>query len=154
MKHGMLRAAMAVMAWIVLAGPAWGARTDLVLQGKVSDDTGGGLGGVQSKAVGDGFLRGQAISGADGTYMVSFAYDDLADQTIVVWWLPAMGGQVPELVILRESRRSQQLGLWSPCIPRVTAQPSMTYDLVIRQEAEKFKLLGEDECMKALRGAK
>ena len=143
MKHGMLRAAMAVMAWIVLAGPAWGARTDLVLQGKVSDDTGGGLGGVQIKAFVDGFLRGQAISGADGTYMVSFAYDDLADQTIVVWWLPAMGGQVPELVILRESRRSQ-----------VTAQPSMTYDLVIRQEAEKFKLLGEDECMKALRGAK
>lgn len=153
-NHGIGWMGLAMLLAIAAAAPAQAARTDLVLQGKIVDDSGGGLGGVQVKAFVDGFLRGQSISGADGTYTLSFAYDDLGDQTIVVWWLPAMGGQVPELAILRESRRAKQLGLWSPCIPRVPAQPSLTFDVTVHQEAEKFKLLGEDECMKALRDAK
>lgn len=139
-------AVVAVLA-SMLAAPAPAA--DLVLQGRIVDDTGLGLGGVEIHAFVGGFEKATGISGGDGSYTVTFPYRDDADQTILVWWMPVLEGQVPELALLKESSRDKQLGLWGPCIPRLNLQPSMAYDVTIHSEQTKFELLGQDDCLKA-----
>lgn len=138
----------AVLGAALSAGQAYGTVEDLVLQGKVTDDAGHALGGINVRAFINGFERASAITGGDGTYMLNLRYDNAEDQTIVVWWIPMMQAQVPELAILREGSRARELQIWSPCIPRLDLRPSMVHDVILRQEADKFRLLGEDDCLK------
>ena len=139
---------VAAFAVAISAGPAAATVEDLVLQGKVTDDAGLGLGGIGVRAFINGFEKASAITGGDGSYILNLRYNNAEDQTIVVWWIPMMQTQVPELAILREGARARELQIWSPCIPRLDLRPSVTHDVVLLQEAEKFRRLGEDDCLK------
>lgn len=138
-------AAIGAALW---AGPAAATVEDLVLQGRVTDDGGIGLGGITVRAFINGFEKATAITGGDGAYILNLRYDNAEDQTIVVWWIPMMQTQVPELAILREGSRARELQIWSPCIPRLDLRPSVTHDVVLLQEAEKFRRLGADDCLR------
>ncbi|MCA9729402.1 MAG: hypothetical protein KC729_17070, partial [Candidatus Eisenbacteria bacterium] len=105
----MQRVLLCLVLLLGFAGVA-GAQSmvDGVLSGTVSDPEGIGQGGVQVKLFVDGFSRGSAITGADGGYTLDYRFDQLGDQTIVVWYLP-QAGYLPEVVLLRESARSKEL---------------------------------------------
>ena len=119
------------------------------LHGKVCDGSGAGLGAIQIRAFVDGLVQGSAVSGPDGQYAIEFPYAPEADQTIVIWWIPAQAGLVPEILLLRESRRAVSLQLWSRCLPRRELSADLSYDAVLRTEEEKLKLLGPGGCLEA-----
>src|SRR5690606_42080908 len=60
-------------------------------------------------------------------------YTTLFRSSIIVWYVPP-AGFVPELVVLRESTRARQMGLWSPCVVRAPLAPSVTHDAVRSEE--------------------
>jgi hypothetical protein len=116
------------------------------LSGQVADPDGLGLGGVQVKVFVNGFLKGATVSGADGGYDVTFKFDDLGDDTTVVWFVATDETSPPEIVILRESVAAKEAGLWSPCLPRVDIGTSISYDATIYSEDAKFEALGQSDC--------
>jgi hypothetical protein len=136
----------------------------IALSGTVRDDRGVGVAGVAVKVFVDGLVEGTSLSEADGSYSVGFVpgavqHDDLprhgsiagsplTDRTIIVWWVPTSSEQIPALLVLHESARVKSLGAWSPCIPRRTVRPRMTYDVVLHRQAERRKILAEADCLK------
>lgn len=135
----------ASLAVILAASPAFADPVEATFSGMTMDAEDLGLGGVQVKVFVDGYLKGSAVSGADGSFDTTFRYDELGDQTIVAWFVPQQG-YVPEVVVLRESSASKELGLWSPCLPRVDVSASVSYDATIYDEKSKFAALGEQDC--------
>ena len=139
----------ALVAALVLSQPASaqsGQSNQSTISGMCTDSEGIGLGGVQCKVFVNGFMKGQGISGGDGSYTATFEYDPLADQSIVVWWLP-QAGYVPEIAVLRESKTAAALAIWSPCLPRLDLGGSIGYDVTIFDENAKFAQLGESDCI-------
>jgi hypothetical protein len=116
------------------------------LTGTVTDPEGVGQGGVQVKVFVDGFVRGSAVTGGTGQYDLTYRYDQLGDQTIVVWFLP-QAGYVPEILVLRESTAAKQMGIWSPCLSRLTIAPSLQHDVTVYTESGKFDALSQSECL-------
>lgn len=153
LAHSTLTLAVAVAATVtagvVLPHAAFAQSEQIsqaTLSGSCSDSEGIGLGGVQCKVFVNGFMKGQAISGGDGSYSTTFEYDPLADVSIVAWWIP-QAGYVPEIVVLRESKMAAAMGIWSPCLPRVDVGSSVPYSVSIKTEDEKFAELGASDCI-------
>ncbi|MEZ4651297.1 MAG: hypothetical protein R3E97_21400 [Candidatus Eisenbacteria bacterium] len=143
----MFRFVVCALALFLAAAPALAQEQLATFSGTVADAEDLGLGGVQVKVFVDGFLKGSAVSGADGSYETNFHYDEFGDQTIVAWFIPQAGlGQVPEIVVLRESEASKTMELWNPCLIRVDLSASTTFDATIYDEKTKFGVLGEREC--------
>lgn len=141
----MLRIVVYAFALFLLAAPASAQENTASFAGTVSDPEGLGLGGVQVKVFVDGYLKGSAVSGADGSYDTTFVYDPLADVTIVAWFVPQVPF-VPEIVVLRESAASKSMGLWSPCLPRIDLNSVITHNATIYDEKAKFAALGQQDC--------
>lgn len=142
----MLRTVLCALALLVLAVPAgFAAEQNANFSGVIRNAEGLGLGAVQVKVFVDGFIKGTGVSGADGSYDVTFRYEEFGDQTVVAWFIPE-AGSVPEVVILRESEASRALGLWNPCLPRADLGSAVTFDPTIFDEKAKFAVLGERDC--------
>jgi len=77
--------------------------------------------GAQVKGFVDGFLVATGVSDARGEYTLSIGWSEAADPTVAVWWISPDPAHVPEIALLRESARARELGLWSPCLPRLAA---------------------------------
>jgi len=144
----MLRACVCLLLLLAgVLGPAFAqAPTEGSLSGTVKDVEGAGKANVQVKVFVDGFAQGQAVTGADGSYSLTYSYDPAADVSIIVWYVPP-AGFVPELVVLRESTRARQMGLWSPCVVRAPLAPSVTHDAVVYTESGKFDALSQSGCL-------
>ena len=144
----MLRACVCLLLLVAgLFGSAHAqAPAESSLSGTVKDVEGVGKSGVQVKVFIDGFAQGQAMTGADGAYSLTYRFDPAADASIVVWYLPP-SGYVPELVVLRESTRAREMGLWSPCVVRAPFAPSLTHDAIVYTESGKFDALSESGCL-------
>lgn len=142
----MLRACVCLLLLVAGVFGSAHAQTEGSLSGMVKDVEGVGKAGVQVKIFVDGFAQGQTVTGADGAYSLSYPFDPSADVSIVVWYLPP-AGYVPELVVLRESTRARELGLWSPCVVRAPVAPSLTHDAVVYTESGKFDALSQSGCL-------
>lgn len=141
----LLRIVACALALSLFAAPSFAQDQVASFSGAVADADGLGIGGVQIKVFVDGFLKGGAVSGADGSYETSFHYEEFGDQTVVAWFVP-QAGFVPEIVVLRESAAAKSLGLWNPCLDRVDLSPSVSFDATIYEEKAKFAVLGEKDC--------
>jgi hypothetical protein len=119
---------------------------EATLNGTVANSEGAGQAGVQIKIFIDGFVRADTVSGPDGAYTLPYRYDPSGDQTIVVWYLPT-AGLVPEMVVLRESARAKEMGLWSPCVARVPIAPSVEHNVTLYTESGKFDALSATGCL-------
>jgi hypothetical protein len=137
------------IAAAVISSMVWAASPEVHLHGVVRDDAGEPLAEVRVQAFVDGFSRSSALSDRDGSYALAVPDGAGPDRTVVVWWIPNGSGQVPELALLCESAWARTLGIWGPCVPRLDAGTELVYDVVLHQEAEKFRLLSEAECMKS-----
>jgi len=122
-------------------------RSTGVLSGTVADGSGNALAGVKVKVFEEGFLLTEGESGADGGYRLEIPYVPDIDWTLMVWYVPPTGELIPEILILRESLRSKELELWSPCLPRLELTARMSFDAVLYDEPGKLKQMSELDCM-------
>lgn len=131
-------------------GPSRGVleRTPGALNGKVAGADGAGLAGVVVKLFEEGFLLAETATAEDGSYHLEVDYLADSDWTLVVWFVPPESALVPEIVILRESLRSQELGLWSGCLPRIDLQPVMRFDARLVNEEQKLEQMSQMDCVK------
>lgn len=123
------------------------------MSGRVTNEAGDPLPGVTVKAFVDGFPGATFLSDPEGRYALRFPLSGLGvdgpdASTVVVWWIPTRERDLlPEIVLLRESPRARDLGLWSPCLPRIGVRPVMTHDVVLYPQATKLRLLAESKCL-------
>ncbi len=116
------------------------------ISGKVTDAAGHPIAGAQVKIFEQGLKIAEVSTGADGAYSVEFQYVPDVDWTMVIWFVPPQEmNLVAELVILRESLKSKELELWSPCLPRLELRPSMKYDVTLLDPASKRKAIASLE---------
>ncbi|MCK4302939.1 MAG: carboxypeptidase regulatory-like domain-containing protein [Candidatus Eisenbacteria sp.] len=118
-----------------------------VLTGKVSSDSGTGLAGVQIKIFEEGFLVNDTETGSDGSYRLEFSYLPDIDWTILVWFVLPGSDLIPEIMILRESLKSKDMELWSPCLPRIHLNARMRHDVTLLTEAAKLAQISELDCL-------
>ncbi len=119
-----------------------------VLTGKVTDSSGQGLAGVKVKLFEEGFLLTETTSQAGGSYSLDVDYLPDIDWTVLVWFVPEQPDLIPEILILRESLKSKDLELWSPCLPRMELRPQMSFDVTLMKENEKLSQMSELDCIK------
>ncbi len=123
-------------------------RTPGILSGKATSAGGGLLAGVAVKLFEEGFLQTETVTAADGSYSLEVNYVPDIDWTVMVWYVPQDPNLIPEIVILRESLRSKELGLWSVCLPRVDLRPRMSYDVLLMNEEQKLEQMTKMDCMR------
>jgi hypothetical protein len=123
-------------------------RTRGTLSGKVANADGAGVAGVAVKLFEEGFLQGETSTAADGTYSLEVSYLPDIDWTVMVWFVPQDPSLIPEILILRESLKSKELGLWSSCLPRIELRPQMSFDAVLMNEEQKLDQMTKMDCMR------
>jgi len=123
-------------------------RTPGSLSGRVTGTDGKGLAGVAVKLFEEGFLLAETATAGDGSYRLEVGYLADSDWTLMVWFVPPDADLVPEIVILRESLKSQELGLWSGCLPRIDLQPVMSFDALLVDEEQKLEQMSRMDCVK------
>ncbi len=84
----------------------------------------------------------------DGSYRLEFEYLPDIDWTLMVWFVPPGGDLIPETVILRESLKSKDMELWSPCLPRIDLKSRMSYDVSLLNEPDKLAQISELDCFR------
>ena len=119
-----------------------------MLRGTVTDASGAGLAGVDVKVFEEGFLIQETQTTAGGAYEIGFRYLADLNWTMVVWFVPPSTELICEIVILRESLKSKELDLWSPCLPRIELEPIMKYDAQLLTEAGKLAQMSELDCLR------
>jgi hypothetical protein len=130
------------------AGGVAYARTEGVLTGKVTSAAGAPLAGVKVKLFEEGFLLNETTTGADGSYELNVDYLPDIDWTVMVWYVAPNPSLLPEILILRESLKSKELGLWSPCLPRLELRRTMSFDVTLMAEEKKLEQMTTMDCMK------
>ena len=154
LRFAFLAILVAIMAGAEAQGqapaPASGIleRTPGSLSGRVIGADGAGLGGVAVKLFEEGFLQAETRTAGDGSYRLEVSYLADSDWTLMVWFVPPGSDLVPEIVILRESLRSQELGLWSGCLPRIDLQPVMSFDALLLNEEQKLEQMSQMDCVR------
>jgi hypothetical protein len=123
-------------------------RTPGVMAGKVTSNSGTGLSGVKVKIFEEGLLLAETETSVDGDYQLDFDYLPDIDWTLMVWFVPPPGQLIPEIVILRESLKSKDMELWSPCLPRIDLKSRLRYDVTLLNENEKLAQISELDCFR------
>jgi hypothetical protein len=146
-----LALALVPVSALAQAGAAGEFSVDRVpgtMTGTVVDTGGQGIAGVMVKIFEEGFRVEETETGGDGSYALEFAYLPDIDWTIMVWFVPPGEVLIPEIVILRESLKSKELELWSPCLPRIELGSRVKYDVTLFTEETKLAQMSELDCMK------
>lgn len=150
---GLLLVALGLVAASPLTGaqethaPTAVTRAAGQLRGTVTDASGNGLSGTAVKVFEEGFLIAEGATAAGGAYEIEFEYAPELDWTMVVWYLPERADLIPEIVLLRESLRSNELELWSSCLPRIELKAVMKYDLHLYDETGKLNQMSDLDCL-------
>jgi len=118
-----------------------------VMSGTITDEGGAALSGINVKIFEEGLLLAEAVSGADGNYYLEFEFIPDIDWTLLTWFVPEEGDLLPNIIILRESLRSKDLGLWSPCLQRHELKARMRFDTVLLTDDTTLKQMSELECL-------
>ncbi len=92
-------------------------------------------------------ILAETTSSADGRYRLEFEYIPDIDWTLLTWFVPE-SGTLPQIVILRESLKSKDLELWSPCLPRVELKSRVKYDTTMLSEKTTLEKMSELDCLK------
>lgn len=102
---------------------------------------------MQVKVFEEGFLIAETETGSDGSYLLEIDYLPDMDWTVMAWFVQPGGDLVPEIAILRESLKSKDMELWSPCLPRIELKSRMRCDIVLLTEKAKLEQMSELDCM-------
>ncbi len=116
------------------------------LEGRVIDASDSAVAGVDIRLFVGGRETARSLSGDDGSYRLTFDYELGTDETALVWWITPRSDLVSEMAILRESARDRALGLWSPCVPRIGWDRSMSRSVQMLGPAERTLRLRESGC--------
>jgi hypothetical protein len=127
------------------AGPE---AVETVMTGRIVDVVGIAVEGVTVKLFEDSYFVAETATDVDGDYTLTFTHAPASDNSIVVWYLPREADLVPEMAVLRESFKSKELKLLSPCLPRVTLETTVTHDVELLDEKSKLSSLSKSECFK------
>lgn len=148
------RLALAMLMVVVFGGDANSqGRTGMervpgTMSGTVTDEAGAALGGVVVKIFEEGMHLAETTSGADGRYRLEFDYIPDIDWTLLSWFVPEGNAALPQILILRESLKSKDLELWSPCLPRMELKSRMMFDVTLLSEKTTLEQMSELDCLK------
>ena len=118
-----------------------------VLSGTVENESGATLSGIKVQIFEEGLVLAETETGADGRYYLEFDYIPDIDWTLLTWFIPQDNSLLPDIVILRESLRSKELVLWSPCLQRVELKSRISLDSVLYTEKNTLAKMSELECL-------
>jgi len=115
--------------------------------GTVLDVTDHPLAGVQVKLFVDGQIQGSATTEGDGFYEFKAPFNPYEDTTALLWYVSSDRTLVPKLLVIRESKVSQENGLISKCVPRATLTPGRQFRVYLFDMANRNKDVAESNCL-------
>ncbi len=118
-----------------------------VLSGSIENESGAALSGVKVQIFEEGLVLAETETGADGRYYLEFDYIPDIDWTLLTWFIPQDDNLLPNIVILRESLRSKELVLWSPCLQRIELKSRMPLDTVLYTEDTTLINMADLDCL-------
>jgi hypothetical protein len=103
--------------------------------------------GTQVDLFVDGERLAAGMTGPDGYYEIKCRYDFRADATALLWYIPADRTLLPKVVVLNESKVSQENQLISPCVARAKFTPGHQFRVYLFDPANRIKELEEVNCL-------
>jgi Carboxypeptidase regulatory-like domain len=144
-------AALLLIAWCGNAdgqGRTGMERVPGTMTGTVTDESGSALAGVVVKIFEEGMVLAQTTTEASGRYRLEFEFIPDIDWTLLTWFVSEDDTNLPQILILRESLKSKDLELWSPCLPRMELKARMKYDAVLLTEKTTLLKMSDLDCLK------
>lgn len=110
-----------------------------------SDDK--GVGGVAVKLFADGKMVEVSHTTSAGDYEIFLPLRVDQDETVVLWFVDTAANYPPQEILIKESSRAKETGLFSGCIREVKMRPQMRVDVKLMTDSDMAASYNSSGCL-------
>jgi hypothetical protein len=118
-----------------------------MIVGVVTGSDGKPVGGVAVKLFANGRLVELTHTTSAGDYEVLLPLRVDEDETVVLWFVDTAGNYPPQEILIKESSRATEAGLFSDCIREVRMRPQMRVDVTLMTDSEMMASYKSSGCL-------
>jgi hypothetical protein len=118
-----------------------------VIVGEVTGSDGKIIAGVTVKMFANGRLREISHTTAAGDYEIPMPLRIDENETVVLWFIDNGGNYPPQEVLLKESSKAKDAGLFSKCVDSVKMRPQMRVDVKMMTGSEQMASYNARGCL-------